>query len=163
MFATLFHNFLSWFFLIMSDHHLAFMKHLYEHSLLIPCQSDSNIQQKRDYELSRGSMFGGIRTSHEAQVQSPAVLGLGQVEMTLQHSMLAMWSSFSTLRHAKPHQTIQRYIFHAQRVFLSYSWEFKRMRITLHSRLYKWIWRWVWWLDETQQQSIYHALWPASP
>lgn len=29
-------------------------------------------------------MFGWIRASHEAQVQSPAVLGLGQVEMTLQ-------------------------------------------------------------------------------
>lgn len=44
--------------------------------------------------LSRGGgkMFGWIRTSHEAQVQSPAAaaLGLGQVEMTLQHSMLTM-------------------------------------------------------------------------
>lgn len=38
---------------------------------------------------SRGSkMFGWIRTSHEVQIQSPAVLGLGQVEMTLQQNML---------------------------------------------------------------------------
>lgn len=54
-------------------------------------QSDSNVQQTRDYERSRGSkMFGWIRTSHEAQVQSPAALGLGQVEMTLQHSVLTL-------------------------------------------------------------------------
>lgn len=65
-------------------------------------QSDSNVQQTRDYERSRGSkMFGWIRTSHEAQVQSPAALGLGQVEMTLQHSMLTLWNSLSTLLHAK--------------------------------------------------------------
>lgn len=75
-------------------------------------QSDSNIQQKRDYELSRGSkMFGWIRTSHGAQVQSPAALGLGQVEVTLEHSMLTMWNRFLTL-YAK-HTSGRQYTFHS--------------------------------------------------
>lgn len=58
---------------------------------MLQSQTDSDIQQRGDYQLSRGSkMLGWISTSHEAQVQSPAALGLGQVETPFQHSMLSV-------------------------------------------------------------------------
>lgn len=42
-------------------------------------------------------MFGWIRASHAAQVQSPAVPGLGQVEMTLQQHANFVKTRFTAL------------------------------------------------------------------
>lgn len=104
-------------------------------------------------------MFGWIRTSHEARVQSPAAPGLGQVEMTPQHSLLTRRNRLSTLLHDKhpPGNILYFFLlifFNRSLLKLQYR-EYKRMSGVPHSRLYKWIWHWVWWLDETQQsQSI---------
>lgn len=130
-------------------------------------RSDSNVQQKRDYVLSRGGskMFGWIRTSHEARVQSTAALGFGtggNGSAAQRGHFLKPLFNTPSCKTPKPAAQSQ-YILHSLRLLfeLQMSWEFKWMRITPHSRLYKWIWHWVWWLDESQQQSIYQALGPA--
>lgn len=70
-------------------------------------------------------MFGWIRTSHETQVQSPAVLGLGQVEMTAAQHTHYVNQLFNTppckipiRQHKDQYQDqIQRSVFHSWRLF----------------------------------------------